>query len=95
MLRDGVTADETKTLGAFEYERVNCTVHCDESLLPSNKKDWRGFNWLWLPGEDRSEVTLLMNHPGLTTLGMDAPLFLQTVNPASPIAAGEFAALIW
>jgi uncharacterized protein len=38
-------ANETRLLSAFRYQKNSATVHCDESVMPKNKRTWSSWNY--------------------------------------------------
>ena len=61
-LLDDPTDSEKKILGVIPYQENQAVLHCDESLLPSKKAAWAGWNY-HVPEEDlgRVAVTYDMN----------------------------------
>ena len=61
-LLDDPTDAEKNILGAIPYQENQAVLHCDESLLPSKKAAWAGWNY-HIPQEDlgRVAVTYDMN----------------------------------
>jgi predicted NAD/FAD-binding protein len=82
------TADESRLLGAWSYQRNRTLLHCDENFLPPNSRARASWNYRREKGEDGTagvSVTYDMNSlQGLTSKRR----YLVTLNPRVEPRAG-------
>ncbi len=82
---DRPTAVEREVLGAFPYQRNECVLHTDPSLLPRRRRAWASWNY-YVPAEPGRPVTLTYDVNRLQGLAAPEPVCV-TLNPSDPIAA--------
>jgi len=74
-----ITKKEKEILGSFKYKPNKAIIHCDENLMPKNKKAWCSWNSLLnSDNNEQSSVTYWLNQ--LQNLNIDKNIFL-TINP--------------
>lgn len=66
-LLDDATDSESSVLGAIPYQDNDVVLHCDEKLLPRNRRAWAAWNYL-LDGEKQDRAVLTYNMNILQTL---------------------------
>ncbi len=82
---DRPTSLEREVLGAFPYQRNECVLHTDPSLLPRRPRAWASWNY-FVPAEPGRPVTLTYDVNRLQGLAAPEPVCV-TLNPSDPIAA--------
>ncbi len=67
-LLDDPTDTEKNILGAIPYQENQAVLHCDESLLPSKKAAWAGWNY-HIPEKDLGRVAVTYDMNILQSIG--------------------------
>lgn len=89
ILGDVATADERRTLGAFEYTSNEVVLHTDASFMPRRKAAWSSWNYLGeknAASEQQLCVTYWMNLLQVLKTKQD---YLVTLNPLRPVDEGK------
>ena len=77
------TDQEIKTLSNFDYKKNLAVLHCDESVMPKNKKVWSSWNTYVDPKNlNKSSLTYWLNL--LQNINCEKNIFL-TLNPLKEI----------
>jgi len=77
------TDQEIKTLSNFDYKKNHAVLHCDESVMPKNKKVWSSWNTYVDPKNlNKSSLTYWLNL--LQNINCEKNIFL-TLNPLKEI----------
>ena len=77
------TDQEIKTLSNFDYKKNLAVLHCDESIMPKNKKVWSSWNTYVDPKNlNKSSLTYWLNL--LQNIDCEKNIFL-TLNPLKEI----------
>ena len=77
------TDQEIKTLSNFDYKKNLAVLHCDESIMPKNKKVWSSWNTYVDPKNlNKSSLTYWLNL--LQNINCEKNIFL-TLNPLKEI----------
>ncbi len=77
------TDEEIKTLSNFDYKKNLAVLHCDESIMPNNKKVWSSWNAYVDPKNlNKSSLTYWLNL--LQKINCEKNIFL-TLNPLKEI----------
>ncbi len=77
------TDEEIKTLSNFDYKKNLAVLHCDESIMPKNKKVWSSWNTYVDPKNlNKSSLTYWLNL--LQKINCEKNIFL-TLNPLKEI----------
>ena len=77
------TDQEIKTLSNFDYKKNLAVLHCDESIMPKNKKIWSSWNTYVDPKNlNKSSLTYWLNL--LQNINREKNIFL-TINPLKEI----------
>ena len=77
------TDQEIKTLSNFDYKKNLAVLHCDESIMPKNKKVWSSWNTYVDPKNlNKSSLTYWLNL--LQNINCEKNIFL-TLNPQKEI----------
>ena len=77
------TDQEIKTLSNFDYKKNIAVLHCDESIMPRNKKVWSSWNTYVDPKNlNKSSLTYWLNL--LQNINCEKNIFL-TLNPLKEI----------
>ena len=77
------TDQEIKTLSNFDYKKNLAVLHCDESVMPKNKKVWSSWNTYVDPKNlNKSSLTYWLNL--LQNINCEKNIFL-TINPLKEI----------
>jgi predicted NAD/FAD-binding protein len=80
--------DESRLLGAWEYQPNHTVLHTDTSFLPANRRAWASWNYVLEKNHDKNlpvTVTYHMNRlQGLRTLRH----YCVSLNPSRPVADG-------
>ena len=77
------TDQEIKTLSNFDYKKNIAVLHCDESVMPKNKKVWSSWNTYVDPKNlNKSSLTYWLNL--LQNINCEKNIFL-TLNPLKEI----------
>ncbi len=77
------TEEEIKTLSNFDYKKNLAVLHCDESIMPKNKKVWSSWNTYVDPKNlNKSSLTYWLNL--LQKINCEKNIFL-TLNPLKEI----------
>ena len=77
------TDQEIKTLSNFDYKKNLAVLHCDESIMPKNKKVWSSWNTYVNPKNlNKSSLTYWLNL--LQNINCEKNIFL-TLNPLKEI----------
>ena len=78
------TDQEIKTLSNFDYKKNLAVLHCDESVMPKNKKVWSSWNTYVDPKNlNKSSLTYWLNL--LQNINCEKNIFL-TLNPLKEIS---------
>jgi predicted NAD/FAD-binding protein len=77
------TEAEREVLGAFPYQRNECVLHTDSSLLPRRRRAWASWNY-YIPAADGLPVALTYDVNRLQGLGAPQPVCV-TLNNAGNI----------
>lgn len=78
-LLDEPTQVEREVLGAFPYQRNECVLHTDRSLLPQRQRAWASWNYL-IPAEPGRPVTLTYDVNRLQGLATPSPVCVTLNN---------------
>ena len=82
-LIENPTDQEIKTLSNFDYKKNLAVLHCDESVMPKNKKVWSSWNTYVDPKNlNKSSLTYWLNL--LQNINCEKNIFL-TLNPLKEI----------
>jgi predicted NAD/FAD-binding protein len=81
ILGDGMSADETAVLGAFDYWPNDVVVHTDESFMPSSRRAWASWNW-YSATSDITKAMLMLTYRinTLQNLPAGTPTVMETLN---------------
>jgi len=78
-LLDTPTTAEREVLGAFPYQKNECVLHTDSSLLPRRRRAWASWNY-HIPAADGMPVALTYDVNRLQGLGAPQPVCVTLNN---------------
>ena len=80
---DQPTADESRLLSAFPYQKNQAVLHTDERLLPSKQRAWASWNY-HIPAGQHQSASVTYDLSRLQHHASPDPILL-TLNPTEPI----------
>lgn len=75
------SALENSLLGAFDYDKNQAVLHCDNSLMPKRKKAWCSWNYVEQDNDDMAQVSVSYWMNRLQNLNTQRDYFVS-LNPS-------------